>query len=242
MLPSCCRPPPASPAHPLPPACPPRAAEENEGGEGLRTEEWLAKVAALGRASAPLTLPQLADRLAFFVAALQKALQSGARRIPLFADTLRGTPAAAALQALRGAAMYGCWPRRQLTVQPPPAPCPLPAGEDPSVELEQLCWLVTMCGHVLADPGDGETPLVPMPIADACQAAAGAPGAPGTAAADPAQRLSAGLLAVGSHCLAHSGGIGASPRCEAVAAVERTCRQRNAFLSLGFLTCSLQLH
>lgn len=85
--------------------------------------------------------------------------------------------------------------------------------------LEQLCWLTTMCGHVLADAGDGETPLVPLPIAQASEAAAAAAAGGGSgAAADPAERLSAGLLAVGGHCLAHAGQAAASPRLVEVAA------------------------
>lgn len=83
-----------------------------------------------------------------------------------------------------------------------------PAGADPSVALEQLCWLTTMCSHVLADLGDGETPLVPLPICQACEAAAA-----GGQGRDPAEQLSAGLLAVGQHCLAHAGQLAASPRC-----------------------------
>ncbi|PRW50955.1 exportin-4 isoform X1 [Chlorella sorokiniana] len=135
--------------------------EENEGGENMQTEEWLAKVAALGRASAALSLPRLAERLGAALAALQQCMQSGA---------------------------------------------------DPSVALEQLCWLTTMCSHVLADLGEGETPLVPLPICQACESAAAA------AAADPAEQLSAGLLAVGSHCMAHVGQVAASPRLVEVAA------------------------
>lgn len=84
------------------------------------------------------------------------------------------------------------------------------AGGDPSVALEQLCWLTTMCSHVLADLGDGETPLVPLPISQACEAAAAA--AAGGQGGDPAEQLSAGLLAVGNHCLAHAGQVAASPR------------------------------
>ena len=57
------------------PACP--AAEEVEGGEGLQAEEQLARVAALGRASARLSLPLLAERLQGCLGALQQALQQG---------------------------------------------------------------------------------------------------------------------------------------------------------------------
>eukprot|EP00887_Chlorella_sp_A99_P000308 scaffold13.g308.t1 len=89
----------------------------------------------------------------------------------------------------------------------------LQAGSDLSVALEQLCWLVAMSGHLLADDSEGETPLVPLPVALACEAA-GAGGA-----VDPAAALSRGLLAAGSHCLAQAGQAGASPRLlEVVAA------------------------
>lgn len=73
--------------------------------------------------------------------------------------------------------------------------------------LEQLCWLTSMCAHVLADDGDGETPLPPLPVVQACEAEAAAAGG-----ADPAERLSSGLLALGSHCLANAGQAAASPR------------------------------
>ncbi|PSC75864.1 Armadillo-type fold [Micractinium conductrix] len=138
--------------------------EEVEGGEGLQAEEQLARVAALGRASARLSLPLLAERLQGCLGALQQALQQGA---------------------------------------------------DPSVPLEQLCWLAALCAAVLADAGDGETPLVPLPVAQAGEAAAA--GGAG-AGADPAQRLSAGLLALGGHCLVQAGQVGASPRLVEVAA------------------------
>ncbi|KAL4443390.1 hypothetical protein ABPG75_011127 [Micractinium tetrahymenae] len=137
--------------------------EEVEGGESLQSEEWLAKVAALGRASASLSLPLLAERLQGCLAALQRCLQSGG---------------------------------------------------DPSVPLEQLCWLTSMCAHVLADDGDGETPLPPLPILQACEAAA----AGGAGGGDPAERLSSGLLALGSHCLSNAGQVAASPRLMEVAA------------------------
>lgn len=65
-----------------------------------------------------------------------------------------------------------------------------------------------MCAHVLADDGDGETPLPPLPVVQACEAAV----AGGAGGADPAERLSSGLLALGSHCLANAGQLAASPR------------------------------
>lgn len=45
---------------------------------------------------------------------------------------------------------------------------------DSSVAMEQLCLLLRLAGHVLADPGEGETPLIPLPMAQASQASAAA--------------------------------------------------------------------
>ena len=39
-------------------------------------------------------------------------------------------------------------------------------GTDPSVPLEELCWLLRMSSYVMADSGDGETPLVPQTFVD----------------------------------------------------------------------------
>ena len=104
--------------------------------------------------------------------------------------------------------------RLHLLIPARPPARPAPAGSDPSAAMEQLCWLTAMCGHVLADAGEGETPLAPLPIVQACEAAAAAAAAGSGAPppADPAERLSGGLLAVGEHCLAHAGQPGASPR------------------------------
>lgn len=54
--------------------------------------------------------------------------------------------------------------------------------------LEQLWWLVRMAGALLADAGEGETPLPPLPLAAA--ACAAPPGA------DPLAGLSRELLAL----------------------------------------------
>ena len=42
--------------------------------------------------------------------------------------------------------------------------------EDGSVAMEQLCLLLRLVAHVVADPGEGETPMIPLPIAHASQA------------------------------------------------------------------------
>lgn len=36
--------------------------------------------------------------------------------------------------------------------------------------MEQLCLLLRLAAHVVADPGEGETPLIPLPMAYASQA------------------------------------------------------------------------
>lgn len=125
----------------------------------------------------------------------------------------------------REACQLHCMPLpRLLAISIPATSSPLTAllphaGGDPSVSLEQMCWLTTLCSHVLADAGDGETPLVPLPITQACETAAAAAAMPGSGGLqDPAERLSAGLLAVGCHCLQHAGQASASPRLAEVAA------------------------
>ena len=50
--------------------------------------------------------------------------------------------------------------------------CVCGAGKegDGSVVMEQLCLLLRLAAHVLADPGEGETPLIPLSMAQASQA------------------------------------------------------------------------
>ena len=43
-------------------------------------------------------------------------------------------------------------------------------GGDPSEMLEQLCWLLRLAAHSLADCGAGETPLVPLALQAALEA------------------------------------------------------------------------
>lgn len=93
--------------------------------------------------------------------------------------------------------------------------------------LEQLCWVVSMAGHVLADAGEGETPLVPLAVLEACapawaaegpSAAAAGPAAAGLAAAaagpegDSVVALSRSLLGVGAMCLDEAARPVVSPR------------------------------
>jgi hypothetical protein len=78
----------------------PAAVEENEGGENMQTEEWLARLAALGRSSAPLTLPLLAGKLQASLARLQQLLQTGEEPPPV-------VPALRLLLSWQASAM--CW-------------------------------------------------------------------------------------------------------------------------------------
>jgi hypothetical protein len=79
-------------------------------------------------------------------------------------------------------------------------------NEDPSAALEQLCWVLGMCSIVLADAGDGEIPLIPIAIAEACVAAATA------RHEDPGVALAQRLLALGAVCHQHAGQTVISPR------------------------------
>lgn len=83
-------------------------------------------------------------------------------------------------------------------------------GGDPSVPLELLCWLLEMCGAVLADDGAGEDPLPPVALAAALEAGL----EPNAAGVDPVVQLSSTLLQVATACLelttSHPGSI--SPR------------------------------
>jgi hypothetical protein len=82
-----------------------------------------------------------------------------------------------------------------------------PAGQDPAGPLEELHWLTRMAAHLLADSGEGETPLVPMSVAAA--AAAAQPGR------DPIEGLSHALLGVAGLCLDKRARSVVSPRCSA---------------------------
>ena len=64
------------------------------------------------------------------------------------------------------------------------------AGQDASQAQEELCWLARMGAALVADAGDGETPLVPNAVADCCQAAAAA------SRPDPIQALCQLLLQI----------------------------------------------
>ncbi len=46
--------------------------------------------------------------------------------------------------------------------------------EDGSVAMEELCLLLRLAAHVLADSGEGETPLMPLSMVHASHASADA--------------------------------------------------------------------
>ena len=46
--------------------------------------------------------------------------------------------------------------------------------EDGSMAMEELCLLLRLATHVVADPGEGETPLMPLAMAHASSASAAA--------------------------------------------------------------------
>ena len=48
----------------------------------------------------------------------------------------------------------------------------LTGKEDGSVAMEELCLVLRLTAHVLADPGEGETPLMPLSMAHASTASA----------------------------------------------------------------------
>lgn len=63
-------------------------------------------------------------------------------------------------------------------------------GSDPSVALEQLCALLQVAAAVLADPGDGEIPCIPLVLIQASDAAEA------SGRADPVVELSQAVLGV----------------------------------------------
>lgn len=82
--------------------------------------------------------------------------------------------------------------------------------------LEELCWLLRMAAHVVADSGEGETPLAPVSVATAAASADAAE------RADPLEAVSHALLAVGGLCLDERMKSAASPRCVLCEAVSVT--------------------
>lgn len=46
--------------------------------------------------------------------------------------------------------------------------------QDGSVAMEELCLLLRLAAHVIADPGEGETPMIPLTLVNASSACAAA--------------------------------------------------------------------
>ena len=88
---------------------------------------------------------------------------------------------------------------------PSTRPYTVSAGDDGAALLEELCWLLRCCAHLVADPSGGEQPEVPLPMAEACEQAQAA------GHASPLQALSEQLLSTA--CLAADGSHGLSSRC-----------------------------
>ncbi|BDA40620.1 probable Exportin-4 [Coccomyxa sp. Obi] len=94
-------------------------------------------------------------------------------------------------------------------------------GQDPAEPLEELHWLTRMAAHLLADSGEGETPMVPVSVAAA--AAAAQPGR------DPIEGLSHALLGVAGLCLDERARPVVSPRLMEAAA-SGTARWADTYL------------
>lgn len=76
--------------------------------------------------------------------------------------------------------------------------------QDPSVALEQLCWLVRMAAHCLADSGEGEIPLVPEAVMSLLER--------GPEGAQVVERLSFIMLETAALCLQDQARPVLSPR------------------------------
>ncbi|CAD7696668.1 unnamed protein product [Ostreobium quekettii] len=85
------------------------------------------------------------------------------------------------------------------------------SGQDPSATLEELVWLLSTSACVLADAGEGETPLVPQAISEALQ------GQQAWGGGDPVEGLSNAILGVVSLCLDSTTRAAISPRLMEVA-------------------------
>ena len=88
---------------------------------------------------------------------------------------------------------------------------------DPSIVLEELCWLLRVAGHSLADSGQGETPMVPLRLIEAGRAAEAA-GKP-----DPVLALSNALLGVLHLALNPAARQHISPRCACISEITLLC-------------------
>lgn len=103
----------------------------------------------------------------------------------------------ARLAALARAAPFGTFPSlaAAMTARRAALSEAVARGTDTSAVLEEMTWLVRMSAHMLADNGDGETPLQPTELVAAAEVSAA------RGSADPSQALSAELLQTGVLCL-----------------------------------------
>eukprot|EP00873_Tetraselmis_striata_P034404 jgi/Tetstr1/454668/TSEL_041558.t1 len=135
--------------------------EDADGGAGwVRAEEWMTRLAMLGRMAADKALPLLSSLVSHRLHQLQQCAS---------------------------------------------------AGSDPSLALEELCWLLRCAGHTLADAGDGETPMVPLQLMELAERL-------GEGQACPIQELSAALMRVAAICLDPAAKAVLSPRLLEVSA------------------------
>ena len=88
------------------------------------------------------------------------------------------------------------------------------AGASASMALEELCWLLRMAAHLVADPGEGETPLPPLTISESA-VTAGQQGQPDSLAA-----LSHALVANAALCAEPAAAHVISPRYGAPCCLE----------------------
>lgn len=93
------------------------------------------------------------------------------------------------------------------------------AGSDPSLVLEELCWLLRCAAHTLADAGEGETPMVPIQLVEMVEKQ-------GEGQPCPIHDLSTALITVTSTCLDPAARAVLSPRVLeiAIACAARWCK------------------
>ncbi|KAL0051778.1 hypothetical protein WJX82_002011 [Trebouxia sp. C0006] len=133
--------------------------DEGKGGAGSARDEWLTRVAVLGRAAPLLALPLLSNLIVHRQQQVAHSMTAG-----------------------------------------------LSGKEDGSVAMEELCLVLRLAAHVLADPGEGETPLMPLSMAHASTASASA------GQADVVEATSNALLGVAGMSLDPTLGPIMSPR------------------------------
>lgn len=177
------------------------AADDAGAGAMAAREDWFSRAAAVGRASAAESAALLARCISDKQRLLQHCAGSGVLLNILefklnSISVASSTRMSAFLRRLRAG----------LCLAMPDDVGVAVTGMDPSEPLEELHWLTRMAAHLLADSGEGETPLVPLAVA-AAAAAADAQGGP-----DNIEQLSHALLGVAGLCLDEAARPVASPR------------------------------